>query len=139
MDGIKEIALTFCATAVATAALAMLKGRGMEKSGQYIIGILFLCAVVSAVFSADVRFNFPKTETADLYYNEEKMCEVQAEYLVASYLKEHNIKFEKICCRANKTEESGIVISEVVIYGTEDGGAQALLKELGIDCKVTVK
>jgi hypothetical protein len=49
------------------------------------------------------------------------------------------VKFEKIRCKANKTEESGIVISEVVIYGAEDGGAEALLKELGIDCKVTIR
>ena len=139
MDGIKEIALAFCATAVATAAFAMLKGRTMEKSGQYIIGILFLCSVVSAVFSADIHFSFPKTETVSVLENETEMCEAQAEYLIASYLEKRDIKFEKIRCRANKTEEGSIVISEVVIYGTEDGSAEELLKELGIDCKVTIR
>lgn len=139
MDGIKEIALAFCATAVATAAFAMLKGRTMEKSGRYIIGILFLCSIISAVFSADITFSFPKEESTVSTMDEEKMCEGQAEYLIASYLSQNEIIFEKIVCKANKREDDGIVISEVVIYGTEDGRAETILKELGIDCKVTLK
>ena len=30
-------------------------------------------------------------------------------------------------------------VSKLLIYGTEDGRAEAILKELGIDCKVTLK
>lgn len=141
MNSIREIALTFCAAAVFTAALGMLNGRALQKSGRYIIALILLCSVIGAVANQGFSFDFAvETSTAKQNTAQISLCEYQAEILIGEILQKGGIGFQNITANATKSGDGSIIINEIEIE-TDDPQNKALevLTEQGIDCKVVFR
>lgn len=141
MDSVRELAIVFSAVAVLTGAIGILSGGALEKSAGYILSLIFLASVVSAL--ANGNFNIElKTEqaVAENRENEERLSEYQAEYICAEILEEKGIAFEKITAYANKTEDGSIIISEIRIKGAGDANeAVRAVEESGLCKKITLE
>ena len=134
MSGVKEIVTFFCAVSVMCGAFNLLSGKTLDKSFKYILALIFLCVIVSSFTKADFKFTLPKSVTAaNTDNNVIAMSNYQAEYIIGELLEENNIKYTKISCSANKLEDGGIVINEIVLSGvTEKEEAKALILNLKV-------
>ena len=140
MNTVKEIALSFCASAIFCAGIGVLGGDSLRKSGRYIVALIMLCSVVGAIASADIDLSFfSKTESSESEAaSTEELSGYAAEQLISVFLKEKGIVFVKITAEATKNDEDGIVINKLVISGArEEEKIRGLLGEIGIDCVVT--
>jgi hypothetical protein len=140
MNTVKEIALSFCASAIFCAGIGVLGGDSLRKSGRYIVALIMLCSVVGAIASADIDLSFfSKTKASESEAaSTEELSGYAAEQLISVFLKEKGIVFEKITAEATKNDEDGIVINKLVISGArEEEKIRGLLGEIGIDCVVT--
>lgn len=140
MNTVKEIALSFCASAIFCAGIGVLGGDSLRKSGRYIVALIMLCSVVGAIASADIDLSFFSKTTASESEatSTEELSGYAAEQLISAFLKEKGIVFEKITAEATKNNEDGIVINKLVISGArEEEKIRGLLGEIGIDCVVT--
>lgn len=135
MSGVKEIVTFFCAVSVMCGAFNLLSGKTLNKSFKYILALIFLCVIVSSFTKADFKIILPKsTTTAATSESVIAMSEYEAEYLIRALLDESQIKYTKIKAYANKLEDGGIVINEIVLSGvTEKEKARALI----LNSKVT--
>ena len=139
MDKIKEIVLAFCAVSVFSAAAGILNGKSLAKSGRYIIGLVFICALIACFKDSDFSIEIPENAVAD-YSENYALYEQNAEYLIAELLKENSITFKEISSTATKNESGDIVIKEITICGAEDReGVMAVLNSCGIDCRVNLR
>ncbi len=124
-----------------TGAIGILAGGALEKSAGYILSLIFLASVVSALAGGNFNIEL-KTEQAIAQNseNEEKISEYQAEYICAEILREQDITFEKITATANKTEDGSIIISEIRIKGAGDRDeAVKAVEESGLCKKVILE
>lgn len=140
MNTIKEIALSFCASAIFCAGIGVLGGSALQKSGRYIIALIMLCSVVGTVAAADFELSFlPEASVSESEPNlSEDLSGYAAEQLVAGILREKGIDFQKITAEVTKNREGGIVINKLLISGAEDEKrVRDILGEIGIDCVVT--
>lgn len=139
MDKIREIALCFAGTAVFCSAAGLLCGNLLQKSSRYIIALVMLCSIVSAVFSGGFSFAaaLPQAEEAPVY-EELSLYEYQAEYLVGQLLSDEGIIYLDIRASANKTADGSIIISEIILSGVSDSSAaRDILQKEGIDCRLS--
>lgn len=141
MDTVRDIAITFCASAVFTAAISLLHGRALEKSGRYIIALVLLCSVISAVAKGDFDFSLPTAASAaQEYKGVSDLCEYQAEYIISNILKDNGIMYKNITAKATKNEDGSIIINEIQIEGVkEENSVRQVLTEQGIDCRVVIR
>lgn len=138
MDKIREIALCFVGSAVFCSAVGMLCGNLLEKSSRYIIALVMLCSIVSAVFSDGFSFSasLPQGEETPVY-EDISLYEYQAEYLVGSLLSDKGIIYSDIRANANKSSDGSIIISEIILSGVSDfSDAQEIIQKEGIDCRL---
>ena len=139
MDSVRELAIVFCAVSVLTGAIGILSGGALEKSAGYILSLIFLASLVTALAGADFNIEIKAEEAiAENAEYEEAVSEYQAEYLAAALLSEKKLPFEKITASANKTDDGSIIISEIVILGGNEAAAKAI-KESGICEKVSLE
>ena len=139
MDSVRELAIVFCAVSVLTGAIGILSGGALEKSAGYILSLIFLASLVTALAGADFNIEIKAEEAiAENAEYEESLSEYQAEYLAAALLSEKELPFEKITASATKTEDGSIIISEIVILGGNEAAAKAV-KESGICEKVSLE
>ena len=136
MDKIREIALAFCAVSVFSAAAGLLRGKSLIKSGKYIIGIVFICALISCFKDTDIGFSLP--DPAEPTSSDGiSLSEQGAEYLLAEILRKNSVKFGEISAKATKNGDGNIIITEITVFGADDEeGVMAVLGALGIDCRV---
>ncbi len=122
MNGIKELALIFCAASVLSGGLRLLGGGALQKSAGYILSLIMLTSVVIAIGRTDIDFNISvEQSSASATDAEESMSEYQAEYICKRLLDEKGIIYEKITADATKTDDGGIVINEITIKGADKG------------------
>lgn len=139
MDSVRELAVVFCAVSVLTGAIGILSGGALEKSAGYILSLIFLASLVTALAGADFNIEIKAEEAiGENAEYEEALSEYQAEYLAAALLSEKELPFEKITASATKTEDGSIIISEIVILGGNEAAAKAV-KESGICEKVSLE
>lgn len=139
MGAIKDIAFSFCVTAVISAAVGLLGANRLQKSLRYIISLTIICSVVSV--AAHKKFNFfaELGSQSMVEYDETPLCEYQAEYLVAEFLRKEQISFENVNATATKYDDGSIVINEIEITGCNTpSAAQKALRDVGIDCEILV-
>ena len=139
METVREIAITFCATAVFTSALVLINGRTLEKSGRYIISLILLCSVIVAIGRGKFNFNlndsFKTEQSTSTTFS--SICEYQAEYMIKGMLNNKKINFTNIEAKATKNKDGSIIINEIQVEGVADRNAvSSALKAEGIDCKV---
>lgn len=122
MDGIKELAVIFCAACVLSGGFRLLSGGALQKSAGYILSLILLTSVVMAISRTDIDFNVRVEQSAvSAAEAEEAMSEYQAEYICSKLLDEKGIIYEKITADATKTDDGGIVINEITIKGADKG------------------
>lgn len=138
LDSVKEIALIFCSAAVLSAAVGLLSGKALQKSMKYITALIMLCALLGGITGTVFDFNFNISRFGEVSSDTAfSLSEYQAAFLVEEILSEKGIGFRNISAKATKTEDGGIIISEVRIKGADDEqSACAALEENGIDCRV---
>lgn len=135
MNLIREIALSFCAAAVMTAAVGIISGGRLQMSMKYIISLSLICSVLSVAVGG--KFDFPSVvpSVSPKPYSAEELYEYQAEYIVAEILKSSGISYQNITANATKSEDGSIIINEIEITGCSDcEKAKNQLKTNGIDC-----
>lgn len=121
MSTVKELAIFFCAVSVMCGAFNLLAGKTLEKSFKYVLALIFLSVMVSAITNLDVNFSIKRNATATK--EDQRVIEMssyQAEYLTGEILNKMNIKYSKISAKANKVEGTGIVINEIIIKDASD-------------------
>ena len=121
-----------------TAAVSLLSGKALNKSMKYITALILLCSVVGGisetVFDLDFNIDVSAQSSNDTALS---LSQYQAEVLIEQILKESVVEFSDISARATKTEDGGIIISEVTIEGVDNrDAARTALEERGIDCRV---
>ena len=137
MDKIREIALAFCAVSAFSAAAGLFRGKSLAKSGKYIIGIVFICALISCFKNTEISFDLPSGSKPSVT-EELSLAEQGAEYLLSEALFKNSVNFDEISAKATKNGEGDIIITEITVFGADDEkGVMAVLDALGIDCKVS--
>ena len=137
MDGIREITVIFCGAAVMAAALRLLCGNRLEKSGRYIGALIMRSAIVSGIAGARVDLSLPDASAATSEDTALAISEYQAEALVTALLNEQNVAYGKVLATATKSDEGGIIINEIKIEGAADKNKiLAAVRAAGIDCAV---
>lgn len=134
MTTVKELAIFFCAASVMCGAFGLLAGKTLEKSFKYILALVFLSVMVSAVTNFNFSFKMPVSASNETQ-NETalNLSSYQAEYLTGVLLNENGIIFSGVEAFANKVEDGGIVISKINIYGaTETEKARQIILDSGI-------
>lgn len=141
MDSIRELATVFCAVSVFVGTIGILTGGALDKSMGYILSLIFLASVVSALHSGNFNIELKGEQAmAQNSENEERLSEYQAEYICKEILKEQSISFEKITATANKTEDGSIIISEIRIKGADMcDEAVRVVEESGLCKKVILE
>ncbi len=140
MENLKEIALAFCGVSIFSAAAGLLKGRNLFKSGKYIIGLVFICALISCFKDFSFSLELPNIEAYSENYNTVAVSQYGAEYLVADVLRKNSKNFSEISATATKNETGDIIITMITIYGADDReGVMTVLNSLGIDCRVVFR
>lgn len=140
MNTVREIALSFCASAIFCAGIGVLGGAALQKSGRYIIALIMLCSVVGTVAAADIDFSFLSNVSVseDEPAVSEDLSGYAAEQLVGGLLRERGVDLQKITAEVTKNRDGGIVINKLLISGAEDEKkVRDILGEIGIDCVVT--
>jgi hypothetical protein len=138
MDSIREIAFTFCTAAVFCAALSLVNGKSLEKSGRYIIALVLLCSVIGAISKGKVDIALPSISYGGIEYRgEEAVCQYQAEYIIKNLFDKKGVLYENISAKATKTQDGSIIINEIRIDGGKDKDKiNEVLANEGIDCRV---
>lgn len=137
MEGVRQVTVIFCGAAVMAAALRLLCGNRLEKSGRYIIALIMLSAIITSVAGARINFSLPDIEASAPADAAVSLSEYQAERLVDALLKENNVTYGKIMAIATKSEGGGIIISEIRIEGAgEKDKILSVIRSAGIECAV---
>ena len=102
-------------------AFGLLSGKTLEKSFKYILALIFLSVMVSAVVNFDFSLKMP-TVSEEKIENEGvlNLSNYQAEYLTGVLLNENGINFSRIEAFTNKLDDGSIVINKINIYGATD-------------------
>ena len=139
MNTVKEIAITFCAAAIITAAVSLIGATSLGGSLRYILSLGLICTVLSVAVRGDFNFFYSTSQSVVAEYNSNALYEKYAENIVGQILSENGIPFKKITAKATKNEDDSISINEIEIYGCEKAqeAKQALLDQK-IDCSVKV-
>lgn len=139
MGTIKDIAFTFCVTAVVAAATGILCGSRLERSMRYIISLMLICSVLSVAVGKQFKFFDNTADNNTISYDTQPLYEYQAEYLVAEILRKEGIEFENVTANATKCEDGSIVINELELSGCKNSEkAVNTLRKMGIDCIIRV-
>lgn len=140
MNVIREIAISFCAAAVMTAAVGLISGGRLQMSMKYIISLCLMCSVLSVAVSG--KFSLPSAipSFSPKPYSTDELYKYQAEYIVGEILKSSGITYQNITAKATKSSDGSIIINEIEIIGCSDSekaNNQLILN--GIDCDIRVK
>ena len=139
MNSVKEIAITFCASAIITAAVSLIGTNSLAGSLRYVLSLGLICTVLSVAVKGDFSFFYPISNTQTVEYSSNALYEKQAEITVGQILEQNGITFKKITAKATKTEDGSIIINEIEISGCQNGqNAKEVLQKEKIDCKIKV-
>lgn len=128
MESVKEIAVIFCAVCVAAGGFQLMSSGALEKSAGYILSLILLTTLITAVSGADIKLDFSGTGEAvseETVAGAEAISEYQAEYICAKLLEEKGIEYEKISAEATKTEDGSIIINKITIKGADKSSQAA--------------
>ncbi len=141
METIKVFVTVFCTCAIMIGGMKILLGGILEDSGKYILALIMVVTTVGALTNIDISFKTNKTEISNkTEENAEALTSYETQYLIKELFKKENVTFKKIEIKTTKTEDGGIVISEVIIYEPEPvERAKDLINSNQIAQKVTVK
>lgn len=140
MNLIKEIAISFCAAAVMTAAVGLISGGRLQMSMKYIISLCLICSVLSVAVGGEFNLQSSIPSFSPKEYSTEELYEYQAEYIVGEILKSSGITYQNITAKATKSSDDSIIINEIEIIGCSDSDkAKTQLASSGIDCDIRVK
>ncbi len=140
MNLLREIAVSFCAAAVMTAAVGLISGGRLQMSMKYIISLCLICSVLSVAVGG--KFSLPTVlpSFSPKSYSTDSLYEYQAEYIVGEILKSDGVTYQNITAKATKSEDGSIIINEIEIIGCSDAKkAKSKLTLSGIDCDIKVK
>ena len=139
MNSVKEIAITFCAAAIITAAVSLIGTNSLAGSLRYVLALGLICSVLSVAVNGDFTFFYPADKVEAEQYSSNALYEKQAEIMVGEILEQNDISFKKITAKATKTEDGSIIINEIEISGCQKGPeAKEILIGKQIDCKIKV-
>ena len=140
MNLIREIAISFCAAAVMTAAVGLISGGRLQGSMKYIISLCLICSVVSAVVGGKLSLTATVPTFTPKPYSADNLYKYQAEYIVGEILKKEGIAYQNITAKSTKSSDGSIIINEIEIFGCNDAAkVKNKLSLNGIDCDIKVK
>ena len=134
MNSLITFLTALCTACVFIGAVHLICPDGsLGKPVKYVLSLVFLVTIISATgflkggFSTDINFN------TGAEVSEEELKAASARYVYEQVLKSNQINFTEITVCTDKTEDSSIVISKVIIYS--DCNKERVLAALGESAK----
>lgn len=107
--------ISFCVAAVILSVSKWLLSDGEMKSiTNFLLSVVFLSTVLSAVLKTDFSFFKTNVQNDDTYST--ALSENVATVVLETVLTGEGISYEKIETKADKQEDGSIIISEVTVY-----------------------
>ncbi len=127
MEAIKTIGMSICITLVVTSIFSMLvPDTKLDKVLKFSISLFFLTSLISPFFSSNINF---KIDVDDLIPEQTQtrleeatqnqfltLAKKNIENSLVRILKNDNIKVEKVEVLVNKTKDSNISITKLMVY-----------------------
>ena len=141
MNALNSFITAVCAACVIIGAAYLICPDGsMQKPVKYVLSLVFIAVIISAVPIARVKFdlNFNAYEYSEK--TEDELLISGAEYVYGSVLKKAGVNFNKITVCTDKTESGGISIIKIAVSTNEpEYKVKEALNAAGVNYEVTVK
>lgn len=141
MNALNSFITAVCAACVIIGAAYLICPDGsMQKPVKYVLSLVFIAVIISAVPIACVKFdlNFNAYEYSEK--TEDELLISGAEYVYGSVLKKAGVNFNKITVCTDKTESGGISIIKIAVSTNEpEYKVKEALNAAGVNYEVTVQ
>ena len=141
MNALNSFITAVCAACVIIGAAYLICPDGnMQKPVKYVLSLVFIAVIISAVPIARVKFdlNFNAYEYREK--TEDELLISGAEYVYGSVLKKAGVNFNKITVCTDKTESGGISIIKIAVSTNEpEYKVKEALNAAGVNYEVTVQ
>lgn len=141
MNALNSFITAVCAACVIIGAAYLICPDGsMQKPVKYVLSLVFIAVIISAVPIARVKFdlNFNAYEYGEK--TEDELLISGAEYVYGSVLKKAGVNFNKITVCTDKTESGGISIIKIAVSTNEpEYKVKEALNAAGVNYEVTVQ
>ena len=141
MNALNSFITAVCAACVIIGAAYLICPDGsMQKPVKYVLSLVFIAVIISAVPIARVKFdlNFNAYEYSEK--TEDELLISGAEYVYGSVLKKAGVNFNKITVCTDKTESGGISIIKIAVSTNEpEDKVKEALNAAGENYEVTVQ
>ena len=141
MNALNSFITAVCAACVIIGAAYLICPDGsMQKPVKYVLSLVFIAVIISAVPIARVKFdlNFNAYEYSEK--TEDELLISGAEYVYGSVLKKAGVNFNKITVCTHKTESGGISIIKIAVSTNEpEYKVKEALNAAGVNYEVTVQ
>ena len=120
MDIIRQAATGICFISVIIGAVYLLSpAAAIGKNLKFVCGLLMTVCIISPFIAANIE-GIEIMEEPQIELNAENMLTVQNEYIIKTALIKSGFSFRDIEIDAEYSDDSGISISNVYIYGAKD-------------------
>ncbi len=141
MNALNSFITAVCAACVIIGAAYLICPDGsMQKLVKYVLSLVFIAVIISAVPIARVKFdlNFNAYEYSEK--TEDELLISDAKYVYGSVLKKAGVNFNKITVCTDKTESGGISIIKIAVSTNEpEYKVKEALNAAGVNYEVTVQ
>ena len=141
MNALNSFITAVCAACVIIGAAYLICPDGsMQKPVKYVLSLVFIAVIISAIPIARVKFdlNFNAYEYSEKTENE--LLISGAQYVYGSVLKKAGANFNKITVCTDKTESGGISIIKIAVSTNEpEYKVKEALNAAGVNYEVTVQ
>lgn len=141
MNALNSFITAVCAACVIIGAAYLICPDGsMQKPVKYVLSLVFIAVIISAVPIARVKFdlNFNAYEYSEK--TEDELLISGTEYVYGSVLKKAGVNFNKITVCTDKTESGGISIIKIAVSTNEpEYKVKEALNAAGVNYEVTVQ
>lgn len=141
MNALNSFITAVCAACVIIGAAYLICPDGsMQKPVKYVLSLVFIAVIISAVPIARVKFdlNFNAYEYSEK--TEDELLISDAKYVYGSVLKKAGVNFNKITVCTDKTESGGISIIKISVSTNEpEYKVKEALNAAGVNYEVTVQ
>ena len=131
MNAAKGFIAAFSGGCVFLGALYILVPEGkLSKAVKYTVSLCFLCVILSAA-TATCNASFPEFKVSKGDFDDERLSADSARLVFANALTSAGINFSKIIVFTDKSEDGGIIITEVYVY--TEAPSEAVSAAIGSD------
>lgn len=140
MNGINSFIMSFCTVCILIGGLYIICPSGtFSKSVKYVFCLVLICCVAATVKGIkSTDFDFAESSEAKSVEISQTAAASAAEQVFSVALKNENIEFSQITVCTDKTDDGSIIITEVIVYSSDDPNRIKKVIESGNNYEVSV-